>query len=526
MVYSLKCSLKAAVCLSALATAAAADVVTLKSFDDSISISGELLEFDGSKYVVRSPIGVVQVDALSMRCLGDACPGQSATGGDAETVRVAGSQSVPDDLVPALVLGYAQTVDADVGGDGVTGGNGALSLRTPAGEAVVDVALNLTDSADGLRALGADEADITISTRAANESEGFRIARGGAIEDRQNVLALDGVVIVNHPANPVRAISSEDLPAVFSGQISKWSDLGGFGADIKIYARASAAGTMSVFQERVMGPAGARLAPNVTILDSDEEISAAVARDPFAIGISSFSSLGDARAMAIRGTCGVQTPVNAFTIKTEEYPLTRRIYAYSSSDIAGGHGERMLDYALSDEGQIVVSQAGLVDQRITARPIDAQGVRLASAVMDNGTQVSFGDLREMMGDLVAGDRLSLTYRFEFGSSRLDSRALGDVERLANLLSTGDYANKEILLVGFTDAIGDPVKNRLLSQSRAAVVRDALLLAAPQGSLENIRIRAAGFGEASPLACNDTDTGRQINRRVEVWVSDLVRQASN
>ncbi len=511
-----------AVLATTMAMPTFAQMVTLESFDKSISITGQLIEFENDTYVVRSPIGVMKVDALEMTCTGEACPGRDATNSG---VRIAGSGTVTQDLIPALIDGYALSIDAGTTMSDVTDTGQVIKLADGADDTVVDIQLAFSDSTSGLASVANRNADIAIATRPARQNEIASIAGNGTAADREQVLALDGIVVVSHPASPVRAISERDLPGVFSGAISKWSQIGGYNADINIYIREPSSGTYDVFNQQVMVPAGARFSNNVQVLDSDQAVSDAVARDPFGIGISSYSALRNANALSIRGICGVQTPVNDFTIRTEEYPLTRRIYAYKAAGELGGHGGRLLDFALSDEGQFIVADAGFVDQRIMAQPVDAQGIRLASAVMDNGAEVSFSDLRAMMSDLVVGERLSLTYRFDFGSSRLDSRAVGDVQRLAALLSTGSYENKEVLLVGFSDAIGEPGKNRILSQARASVVRDALINAAPPGSLDNIKIRTAGFGEASPLGCNETDKGRQTNRRVEVWVSDLVRQVN-
>ncbi len=505
-----------------LGAPALGQMVTLESFDGSISIRGQLVEFDSETYVVRSPVGVMTVDALEMRCIGEGCPVQN---NEPEALRVAGSATVIQDLIPALIDGYAQSIDAGSTVQPGDGGSQTVGLSDGADAPLVSIALKASNSTMGLNAVSEKAADIAIATRPARPDEMTKIAGNGTAGDREQVLALDGIVVVTHPANPVRAISANDLPAVFAGQIAKWSELGGYDADINLYVRGESSGTYDVFNEQVMQPVNAKIAGDVVVLESDQAISEAVARDPFGIGISSYSARRNAKALSIRGVCGVQTPVNDFTIRTEEYPLTRRIFAYKKAGELTGHGGRLLDFALSDEGQFIVADAGFVDQRITAQPVNEQGIRVASAVMDNGSEVSFRDLKDMMSDLIVGDRLSLTYRFDFGSSRLDSRAVGDIERLAELLSTGSYENKEVLLVGFTDSIGEASKNRVLSQSRASVVRDALINQAPAGSLDNVRIRTAGFGEASPLGCNETEAGRRANRRVEVWVSDLVRQVN-
>ncbi len=500
-----------------MAAGPALSEVTLQSFDGSISISGELLDYSDDTYVIQSAVGRLEIKALEMRCIGDECPSE---GGETETVRIAGASAVMSKLMGDLVEGYA-FFRLDARAEAPAAEPGADQSVEVAAEGVGTLAtmrIHPTNTAQGFAALRDGQADFIVASRPAAGAE------TSAAQD-EKVLALDGLVILSHRNNPVRAVSEADVPAIFSGRIARWSELGGFDAAISVYVPAEDTGAFEMFRATIMAPSGAALAPNVTVLPSAQEVADAVAADPFAIGVGSYSSKRQARAMTIRGVCGVQTPANEFTIRTEDYPLTQRLYLYRGGSELTGHAENLIDFALSDEGQFLVSDAGFVDQRVSAEPVDNQGIRLASAMMDNGTDVSFSDLRTMMGSLVVGDRLSLTFRFQFGSSSLDSRARGDIARLAELLSTGDYANKEVLLVGFTDAVGDPAKNRILSQARAAVVRDALVQAAPAGSLDALSIRTAGFGEVAPLVCNDTDQGRAINRRVEVWVSDRVRDTN-
>jgi phosphate transport system substrate-binding protein len=53
--------------------------------------------------------------------------------------------------------------------------------------------------------------------------------------------------------------------------------------------------------------------------------------------------------------------------------------------------------------------------------------------------------------------------------------------------------------------------------RAEAVRRAVREAAPTADLDRISLSVDAFGEAMPLACDDAEWGREINRRVEVWV---------
>jgi phosphate transport system substrate-binding protein len=130
-------------------------------------------------------------------------------------------------------------------------------------------------------------------------------------------------------------------------------------------------------------------------------------------------------------------------------------------------------------------------------------------------------MRDMTQSFLASDRLSLTLRFALGSSQLDDRARDDIQRLVRHITTNDLVNKELLLVGFTDSIGNAGANLALSQQRSNSVYRSLLDALPEGATDGLPIISTGFGELSPLSCNDAANGRRINRRVEVWLRDTV-----
>ena len=109
----------------------------------------------------------------------------------------------------------------------------------------------------------------------------------------------------------------------------------------------------------------------------------------------------------------------------------------------------------------------------------------------------------------SAERLSLNFRFNFGSSELDGKAKHDLERLEGYMK--QHTDKKLMLFGFTDSVGSIDFNLQLSERRAQVVKDAL-------AAHNIHpLVVKGFGKALPVATNDTDEGRHHNRRVEVWI---------
>jgi outer membrane protein OmpA-like peptidoglycan-associated protein len=101
--------------------------------------------------------------------------------------------------------------------------------------------------------------------------------------------------------------------------------------------------------------------------------------------------------------------------------------------------------------------------------------------------------------------------FEFGKAQLLPGAMNSIYRLGEFLKK--HPERNVLVEGYTDSIGSAEYNLGLSQRRAYSVKDALL----RNGIESGRIIAKGYGKNYPVAGNDTDAGRQQNRRVEVVI---------
>jgi len=102
--------------------------------------------------------------------------------------------------------------------------------------------------------------------------------------------------------------------------------------------------------------------------------------------------------------------------------------------------------------------------------------------------------------------------FDFGQATLTANARDKLAGVAGVLM--DYTGVSLHLNGFTDNVGSAAYNLDLSRRRAAAVRDYLV---SQG-VPAVNVTAAGFGQARPVASNQTPEGRQQNRRVEMLIS--------
>jgi len=103
--------------------------------------------------------------------------------------------------------------------------------------------------------------------------------------------------------------------------------------------------------------------------------------------------------------------------------------------------------------------------------------------------------------------------FAFNKAKLLTDALLSIDKLAAFLNR--HTERSVLIEGHTDSIGSQSYNLELSQRRAEAVRDALLAR----GVPFYRIVSKGYGKSYPLAGNDSEEGRQKNRRVDIIILD-------
>jgi outer membrane protein OmpA-like peptidoglycan-associated protein len=144
---------------------------------------------------------------------------------------------------------------------------------------------------------------------------------------------------------------------------------------------------------------------------------------------------------------------------------------------------------------LLASLAGCAENRVRG---DIDGARLPIAQTDRGVMIWLPE----------------QVQFETGRSDFDeTQALPHLNKLARLLQ--EKTGNLILIEGHTDDIGSAEFNFQLSLRRAEAVRSALI----RGGVASERLKVAGYGRSRPIAPNDTEVGRALNRRVELIVQN-------
>ncbi len=244
-------------------------------------------------------------------------------------------------------------------------------------------------------------------------------------------------------------------------------------------------------------------------------MAATVNDNPGAVGFVGYAFQRGAKPVTLVNRCGIAMTPDAFSAKTGEYALQSRLYLYNRADMEDERAKQFLDYATSDAADVMISKAGFINFEIGSREQTSDTPR-ARMLQSDGFDAFERELADgMLDEMAAYDRLSTTFRFRTGSSRLDARGRLDMQRLIQFLET-QGTDTEIMMVGFTDDVGAFSANLDISKGRAKDMANLFTEAAAE-TLGQIKVRSTGFGELAPSACNATDSGRAINRRVEVWI---------
>lgn len=511
-------SLAGLAAIAALAfSPASAQEITLKSLDGTVSMTGELVEFDGITYRISMLIGEISIDAAQVVCEGPGCPNLVA---DLTEFSIAGANAIGDNLLPALIEVFALDrggdLEVSVGSDGAA----VYNVLEADGSVYATISVQSSDSVAGFAGLIAGSATIGMTARraTANEQSAFALAGKGTLASptQERIVALDGVVAAVNRDNPVGILSLAQIAAIFDGNITNWGQLGGNDAPISLYRRDVAAATSTVFFNAAMSDGEHAFASNATVLSTDAAVSDAVAADINGIGLTSYAQERNARALAIRSVCGQLFEPSDFAIKTEEYPLTTRMYLYTGGGAIPDVAQAFLDFATSPVAQTVIANAGYTDQSPGRATLDQQGRRMAQAIVSSAGRTELLRLQDLTSSVLDAERLSFTLRAG-ADGKLDSRATADIARLAAMIRDGEFSSRQILVLGFSDNTGTVNAQLNATQDMAQSVREALITATGRANMGNVRVSPIGYGRLLPLDCNETEYGRTANNRVEIWV---------
>lgn len=506
--------------------------VTLTSPDGSINLKGQMDSVGSDHYVVITTMGPLKVKSDRVDCSGPGCPTiQSAevdtapkvpVNPDDAQIRFAGSDTVGLGLLPHLMKDYADYLEANMESTDLSETETYKRYIDASGNEVASIFANSTGSGDAFDALEKSAAEFGMTSRPAKDKEIARMVASGAGElrgtENETVIAVDSLAVITHPSNPIRDLDMSEIGDIYLGKITNWSQVGGPDAPITVLSREDGSSTRGVFEKAVFSGEEPPLADRVTYPGGDNpEMAEAVRSNPFAIGYVGFAYSEGLNRINLTSECGITSTANSFSVKTEEYPLGRRLYLYNRPDGLNDDAQKFLQYVLSPDADDAIAESSFINFAVerTAQPRSRVDNLYRDLTLPSEVRLA----NQMNSELGNWDRLSTTVRFPTGSSNLGKKELNDIERLISYLEELP-SGTPVAIVGFADSIGPFSNNVLLSERRAQTVSETIRRMGGD-RLSGIEFENRSYGELAPSVCNTNENGRKINRRVELWVGSNV-----
>ncbi len=276
-----------------------------------------------------------------------------------------GQKTVPD-AAPgeADENGAAEEAPKEAASIMIGGSDSEVNLVTRLAEefmnanAHVSIAVTGGGSGVGISSLIDGDIDIANSSRPMKDAEVDNHKNKQGEDVYALRFAVDGVAVVVNANNPLTELTVDQIGAIFRGEISNWSEVGGEDLAITLYGRQSTSGTYVFFMEKVVQ---ADYSPKMRNLAGTSDIVEAVTVDAGGIG---YAAIGYATKEGIKAlevaadkNSPAFTPIILENVTSGNYPLTRPLYQYVSGKPGGAILEFFL-FELSEEGQQIVLDEG------------------------------------------------------------------------------------------------------------------------------------------------------------------------
>ena len=240
----------------------------------------------------------------------------------------------------------------------IKGSTTVLPIAQPCAEVFMDqntdvnISVQGGGSGVGIASLIDGTCDIGNSSRPIKEKE-IATAKEKGVNIFANIVARDAIAVVVNPANDINGLTLQQIKAIYTGEISNWSEVGGSDQQIVVISRDSASGTFEAFNELALDKE--KLRPDALLQASNAAVASTVANTPGAIGYVGLGYVtAKIKAIEVNGIMPSKETVNSDT-----YPLARPLFMYTDGEPTGAVKE-FIDFVMSAEGQKIVEENGYI----------------------------------------------------------------------------------------------------------------------------------------------------------------------
>jgi outer membrane protein OmpA-like peptidoglycan-associated protein/serine/threonine protein kinase len=348
-----------------------------------------------------------------------------------------------------------------------------------------------------------DRCDIIVSGQKimkSGQSQPLTKLEETELQPTEFLIAMDGIVAMVHPSNPLKYLTIQELQNIFSGKIKKWSftDLK---KDIHIYTTESESDIYYVFQNQFLEGKTIHTTREFGDLDA---LSRHLHKDPYGIGLCSLPFIYDNQPLAIADHEIDPVRPGYFSVSIDSYLMVRNIYLYTILVSSSEYVLPFVNFVQSNKGQSIVKQCGYVDCLVKAL-----GSR-RELWQKPFNKAVFNKLVKITRQT---QKLSMNFYFKSNDYQLTAESSKKLKKLISWLKRKAGMLK-IYVIGYSDSRGSYRQNCLVSLKRAENVAREMKTC---GIYVDEIVTAC---EEFPIASNQTEAGRLKNRRVEVWVQAM------
>ncbi|MCD4830204.1 MAG: phosphate ABC transporter substrate-binding protein [Anaerohalosphaeraceae bacterium] len=218
----------------------------------------------------------------------------------------------------------------------------------------LDITVKKTGSGDGAAALIDGRCDVAMMSRFMKDKE-FKAAVEKGIMPVAHVVAMDGVCVVVHPSNPVKALTAKQIRDIYTGKITNWKQLGGADMDVVIISRDTSSGTFETFHKLVMKKE--EMCSATEYVSSNPQAHARVKTTTGAIGYVGIGFLDSAvRALEIDSIIPTKQ-----SIASGRYPIARPLFLFTNGyPKPGTMVFKFCTFYLTETGQEIIEAKGFI----------------------------------------------------------------------------------------------------------------------------------------------------------------------
>ncbi|MBN1867024.1 phosphate ABC transporter substrate-binding protein [Candidatus Sumerlaeota bacterium] len=217
----------------------------------------------------------------------------------------------------------------------------------------LNVVVSESGSGNGAKSLINGACDVADMSRFMKPTE-FSAAVEKGVMPVAHVVAMDGLAVIVHPANPVSDLTLEQIHDIYVGKIVNWKEVGGPDANIVKISRDTNSGTYETFETIVM--AKDKMTGDVEYVGSNGAVRQRVMGTQTAIGYVGLGFVSEVKALRVNGV-----EPDDETVASGRYPITRPLFMFTNGyPKLGSHLHAFVTLYLTEKGQEIVESIGFV----------------------------------------------------------------------------------------------------------------------------------------------------------------------